>query len=593
MQHQEADKKQLFFNRDVSKGPTLTNEFCLSAIHSDYPNQGNPELTAELKKKIANFDLSKHIFYEQSKVLPRELIKDLGEMGLLSFAFPKSVGGGGLSMVEIGQIAELLAPQNLSIAQLVGYSCQVLSSLLMTRKDLCLSTLEKYFRGEISLSYAQTEIGAGSNILDIWTTAERNEKNNTWRIKGTKTFFMGAETAELFFVVARHGHLFRVFAVPRSTPGITFQRRVEFSGFQELDFGTTSFDVEIPYENAVDLPNEESFDCSFLTMNLIRLLCLPSTLGVLKHIFQLTCSYAAKRPISAGWLINQEVFRWQMGEVSHHIHLLESMNAVFYELLDRGESLPQEACFIAKCVAPRFGVADIDICMRFLGARGSCEETGFPKLAREMRLYNIFEGPLEVFLLELGRLISSSTTQNGLSVLFCDILQNEREFEWLLSVKERYVTEKTEGSQKVIRYLLGDMICWTAMLCCFELIHCSFDEEGNKLFRQPGDDRVVWYVNQQQDKLLKNLGEIVENRWEPPSQEEIMSMATSLARSGGQKWNLDELGNHLVDFPSTPFVGTPGGPPFFEIPPRKKNSTSLSDSFSSCSLKEDEKKEEE
>ena len=141
---------------------------------------------------------------DQTEEFPREFWDAICESGLSGTLVPEEFGGSGLGMSEMAIIIENLAAAGAgaTVGQLFmigpifgGLAIQRFGTLAMKRAEL-----PKIAKGQI-VSMALTEANAGSNTLEISTSAVRSSRG--WRISGSKIWITGMDAAAKVLVIAR------------------------------------------------------------------------------------------------------------------------------------------------------------------------------------------------------------------------------------------------------------------------------------------------------------------------------------------------------------------------------------------------------
>ena len=181
----------------------------------------------ELLRKTARDFLAEHAsmkhvreFLEGPQRFSRDLWKSMAELGWIGLAFPESVGGAGLSMVELSIVLEelgrTLAPVPFLPTQLAGISVLEVGDEAQRREwlpDLC--------GGRAIATLAITEERGSEEPEGIACTATR--VGSGWELRGRKLFVPDADVADWFIVVARigAGPGLGLFRVPRTAAGVS------------------------------------------------------------------------------------------------------------------------------------------------------------------------------------------------------------------------------------------------------------------------------------------------------------------------------------------------------------------------------------
>jgi 3-oxochol-4-en-24-oyl-CoA dehydrogenase len=174
--------------------------------------------------------------------------KKLADAGLLFPAWPKELGGRGISPYAKGAVMEALEEEGYNtpvanVAAMVGAIIHRFGSDELKRE-----VLDKIVSGEVITSLGYSEPGSGSDVFNAQCKATPD--GNGWRIDGTKMFTSGANLTDYVLMltrtnpdVAKHKGL-TMFIVPLKAEGVTIQAVHTF--MNERTNITFYDDVKIP-----------------------------------------------------------------------------------------------------------------------------------------------------------------------------------------------------------------------------------------------------------------------------------------------------------------------------------------------------------
>ena len=186
----------------------------------------------------------------------REVQRRAGALGLYAPHILAELGGGGFSRVEMHHVEEFVYQQSglgLGLAGLAWTEGPYPSSEHMS-EALRERYLTPLIKGEITLAFANTEFGAGSDVLAMTTHARRD--GSDWIINGRKAWITNAHFADVVLVscVTEPGARTKslsMFLVDTKSPG--FRRGADIPSM--LDDGLTGRiefnDVRVPTENVI------------------------------------------------------------------------------------------------------------------------------------------------------------------------------------------------------------------------------------------------------------------------------------------------------------------------------------------------------
>jgi acyl-CoA dehydrogenase len=136
--------------------------------------------------------------WEETGMVPREVLRRMGQAGLLGIAFEGAYGGG-----DADAMTNLVFAEALSQSTFAGFIITVLVHTDMAGPHLHhagspaqkAKYLGKVTSGEMITAVGITEPGAGSDVAGIRTTARK--EGHEWVLNGTKMFITNGVHADL------------------------------------------------------------------------------------------------------------------------------------------------------------------------------------------------------------------------------------------------------------------------------------------------------------------------------------------------------------------------------------------------------------
>jgi cyclohexanecarboxyl-CoA dehydrogenase len=245
---------------------------------------------------------------DRTRVLDRDIMREMGEMGFIAPELPESVGGQGLGSLAAGVIHEEIARADLSISY-INLLASLNGQILSHHGDPAVVRpwLEKLVMGQALFAIALTEPRGGSDAASLRLRVER--VGDEYVINGEKTSISAADQADAVVVFGRTGtaesgaHGVTALLVPTDLPGLT-RTRFDCHGQRAIGRGSLFFEnVRVPVNHRLGDENKgfvqvmQGFDFS-------RALIGLQVLAVAKISLEETWEYVAQRqafgkPLSA------------------------------------------------------------------------------------------------------------------------------------------------------------------------------------------------------------------------------------------------------------------------------------------------------
>jgi alkylation response protein AidB-like acyl-CoA dehydrogenase len=180
-------------------------------------------------------------------VLPLDLVREMGELGLFGIPFPTDVGGMGGDLLSLCLVIEEIGrvDQSLGITLEAAVGLGAMPVWLFGTPEQRARWLPPLARGEALAGFGLTEPGSGSDAGSLRTSARRD--GDDWVLNGSKQFITNAGTDITSFVtvaaVTDPGtHEITNFIVPAGTPGFHVGGGYEKVGWHASDTRDLAFD---------------------------------------------------------------------------------------------------------------------------------------------------------------------------------------------------------------------------------------------------------------------------------------------------------------------------------------------------------------
>jgi acyl-CoA dehydrogenase len=376
----------------------------------------NAYLTSEhelLRDQIARFiarEVEPHgEQWERDGCVPREVLRKMGDVGLLGLMYDSEYGGG-----EADALTNLVFAEALSQSTFGGFIITVLVHTDMASPHLHhagtreqkLQHMPGITAGRTITAVAITEPGAGSDVAGLRTTAKRD--GDCWQIDGTKLFITNGVHADLYFVAARTGpgrHDISMFIVEKGTPGFTVGRSLDKTGWRSSDTAELVFDnCRIPAGNLLGEENR-GFYSVMKNFQTERIALGAMAVGHAMQALQLTLTQVRERKAFGATLFEQQTVRQRLAMLDAKTRAARQYLYHCAWLVTQGldsNSVVQDVSLL-KALTGELVNEVVQTCQQFHGGMGYMRGMAIERLWRDARVLAIGGGATEVMLEEAAK----------------------------------------------------------------------------------------------------------------------------------------------------------------------------------------------
>jgi alkylation response protein AidB-like acyl-CoA dehydrogenase len=343
---------------------------------------------------------------DQNEKFPKEIIKELGEMGYLGMLIPESEGGVGFDTISYSLALQELSKVDASVGVIVSVTNSLTAySLLKFGTD---AQKEKYLRplaeGRFLGAFALSEAGSGSDAVSLRTSAILD--GDAYVLNGEKLWITSAQNADVFIVFARTNPEIKgskgISAFILEKDMLEVVGKEEKMGIRSSDTCTIRFEnVRVPKEN---LLGEEGKGFS-IAMSLLdggRIGIASQALGIARACLEESIKYAKEREQFSQPIANFQAIQFKIAQMATKI---ESVRLLIYKAasLRDAEAPVGSIASMAKLTASETAVYCAEEAIQIFGGAGYIKEFPVERYFRDAKVTEIYEGTSQIQQIVIAR----------------------------------------------------------------------------------------------------------------------------------------------------------------------------------------------
>lgn len=359
------------------------------------------EMTRRMVRQFAQEKVAPAIEkMEQEDRFPEEIVRQMGELGLMGMPIPEQYGG-----MEMDYTSYILAIHELSrVSATVGVILSVHTSV-GTNPILYFGTEEQKARwvpklasGEYLGAFAVSEAGAGSDVSGMKTTAIAD--GDDYILNGSKMWITNGGYADTYIVFARTSKdpgskSISAFVVEKDTPGFTVQPKEKKMGLKGSSTCPITFeDCRIPKANRLG-EEGDGFKIAMANLDAGRIGIAAQALGIAEAALDASTAYAKERKQFGKPIGQMQGIGFKLADMATSVEAARLLTYRAASLRTNGNPAGKEAS-MAKMFASDTAMKAAIEAVQIHGGYGFTEDYPVERYFRDAKVTQIYEGTNEI-----------------------------------------------------------------------------------------------------------------------------------------------------------------------------------------------------
>ncbi|MEK4201817.1 acyl-CoA dehydrogenase [Cytobacillus sp. FSL K6-0265] len=358
------------------------------------------EMMRKMVRDFAQAEIAPFVERMEAGEFPREVLRKMGELGLMGIPIPEKYGGSGMDfmsyIIAINEISKVSATVGviLSVHTSVGTNPIVYFGTETQKQKY----VPKLASGEYLGAFCLTEPSAGSDAGSLKSKAVK--KGDQYIINGSKVFITNGGEADVYIVFASTDPALgtkgiSAFIVDKDTPGLVIGKDEHKMGLHGSRTLQLSFeDMAVPAENLLG-EEGEGFKIAMSNLDVGRIGIAAQALGISEASLEAATRYAKERVQFGKPIATQQGIGFKLADMATAV---EGARLLIYRaayMRQNGQKCGKEAS-MAKLFASKTAVEVTTDAIQVFGGYGYTEDYPVERYFRDAKITEIYEGTSEI-----------------------------------------------------------------------------------------------------------------------------------------------------------------------------------------------------
>jgi acyl-CoA dehydrogenase len=358
------------------------------------------EMMRKMVRDFAENEIAPFVERMEKGEFPREILRKMGELGLMGIPVPEKYGG-----AEMDFVSYIIAINEISrVSATVGVILSVHTSvgtnpiLYFGNDEQKQRFLPRLASGEYLAAFCLTEAGSGSDAKSMKSRAVK--KDDHYVINGSKMFITNGGEADVYIVFASTNpelgsNGISAFIVEKNSPGLVIGKDEHKMGLHGSRTVQLTFeDMRVPVENLLG-EEGEGFKIAMANLDVGRIGIAAQALGIAEAALEAAVNYAKERQQFGKPIAAQQGIGFKLADMATNV---EAARLLLYRAADlraQGMKCGMEAS-IAKLFTSKTAVETAIEAIQVFGGYGYTEDYPVERYFRDAKVTEIYEGTSEI-----------------------------------------------------------------------------------------------------------------------------------------------------------------------------------------------------
>jgi alkylation response protein AidB-like acyl-CoA dehydrogenase len=361
----------------------------------------NQQMIAQMVRDFAEKEIRPNLNqWDKDEHFPVDVMKKMGELGLLGIYIPEEYGGSGFGYFEYATALIELG----KVCGGIGLSVAAHNSLCTGHiyyhgsEEQKKKYLPKLASGEWIGAWGLTEANTGSDAMRMQTTAVKD--GNEWVLNGTKNWITHGLSGDVAVVLIRTGELLdskgiTTFIIEKGTPGFSAVKIIDKLGVRASETAELIFDnVRVPEDNVIGEVGM-GFVQAMQILDGGRISIAALSCGVARGAYEASVKYAKEREQFGKPIAHFQAIAFKLADMATELEAAELLTFQAADLKNRKQPMTRQGAY-AKYYASEVSVRCGNEAVQIMGGYGYTKEYPAEKFLRDAKLMTIGEGTSEI-----------------------------------------------------------------------------------------------------------------------------------------------------------------------------------------------------